>query len=381
MIYRAVFFIILFLLTSCGGSEKNKKNNSDNNPPVISQTDEDISNDKQPRITSKYSLWKMKIGSDTLTVKSFGSCVGDDGCNFEDYMLVAYKDRKIFVNRKFPESINFRDKNLVATGITVVKNWEVDEDTFLNYENIFVQKLKDLPSDANKMEINEVFDIDQYKIVKATEHYLQTRRCAQSYLIQNFKKECPLDDGNMNLTNGSMDILSSMSLGIFTAIQYDLPNDQIVSVGTFFSSTLSQSLSHKIGRGFNTYFSTVNYQINDDIYYFNAIDPQRTTSLAVLNHACANLYEVKAYGRFISGVSRSYNRAVNLDWEEELSEKLVEDLQIISQEWKYAGYSKREHITDLYTFLTEFPDLFYSEKYMEQKLYLGEACEKYFLNQ
>lgn len=378
---RIYVITAIAFLSACSGPDKSTKKDQVKIKIEEDQNTIEPKADEPVEKTEKHSYWTVQIGKNILSIENFGSCLGNVHCDFEDYILVKYKDRKIFSKRSFPAKTNFLDSDQVTKNIVLVRSWEADD--FEKYEEEFKQKKSLLSSEANKMEINEVFDIDRYKAVKAAEHYLQTRRCSRSYLIENFRKECPLDDGNMNISNASMDVLAGfIAMGVFTVIQYSIKEDQLVSLAVLVNTDPRSNFVQGIkGRGYNRYLNTFNYLSSKNKVSYNSINPVLFSNLGFINHRCANLYELKAYGgKFTTSVSRLYNREVNPDWEDELSKQLIVAMQIPFNDWKYSGHEHSESITDLFSIEKTFPDMFYTDKYLENKLYKGEACEGYIEN-
>lgn len=378
MFKKTLCIILLIFALSCKEDNSNSEfNKPTNTQPENLKDDEDV----QPiRKTEKYTKWNLKIGQHHLSVTSFGACTGSAQCEFEDFTLVQYKDRKIFSNRKFPADFDFKTQlQEISPRIIVIKSWQTSSEDFATYENIFHKNLERLSEDAVKLELQENFDLQRYKAVKAAQHHLQTSRCTQNYLVQNFKSLCPLTDGNMNITNSSMDILASMATtGLITSVQYDLEADQIVSLATFLETTLFPKLLHGFGKGFNTYLSSTNVLLPSDVVEFNSVSPQYSTNLRYIAGKCEQLYKERA-----SKDSRGDHRSTtSLDmnplWEKDISEKLVQTLQIPYNDWKLNTYSYNEPIIHLELLESDLPDLFFTDNFMNNQLYRGGSCESLF---
>ncbi len=183
----------------------------------------------------------------------------------------------------------------------------------------------------------------------------------------------------MNITNSSMDILASMATtGLITSVQYDLESDQIVSLATFLETTLFPKLLHGFGKGFNTYLSSTNVLLPSDIVEFNSVTPQYSTNLRYIAGKCEQLYKEKALKESRNNLMPKTTLDMNPLWEKDLSEKLVQILQIPYNDWKLNTYSYNEPITRLDLLESDLPDLFFTDNFMDNQIYRGGSCESLF---
>jgi hypothetical protein len=381
MTFRLIMVLGFVLFSGCS-SKKNKSNDSISDK--ISETvatDSEKKEEELPTVKSeKYTNWIINIGNEKLRVESLGWCFGTDECDFEDYVKVTYRDRYIFLKRKFLSSMTLNEFETEGDKhIKIYRSWEVSPDQLNVLKSEFENKKNKLSNATLRLKLEETFDTKYYKNLIATEHYLQTERCANSEFINYFKNICPLENGNINFVNESMDIFSSIS-SAYTGIEYDIVSDSIVSVATYLPR-LFDNLFNFRGTNFIVIQHSFGFVPNKNIISYNAVNPKLASSLSRYNHMCAMMYQKKVSpDGFSKDYINVYRIKKNPAWDDELSQEMNKEYLSRGKEWIYYDNSETEPLFHLEKFEDRFPAFETLSDFLSEGLYKGKACETYVQN-